>query len=93
MQVSGQHVHQSMPKLTSPQEAAAQMSSITVKMTTCFLLCGVRPYGKSKLETTRGNHSQPSYNYDLRGQIKGTAHTFTSDIIRAYCKANIERSI
>ena len=35
VQISGQHVYQSMPKLTSPQEAATH---ITVKMTTYFLL-------------------------------------------------------
>ena len=39
MQVSGQHVYQSMPKLTSAPEAATQLTSITVKMTTYFLLC------------------------------------------------------
>ena len=39
VQVSGQHVYQSMPKLTSSLEAATQMASITVNMTTYFLLC------------------------------------------------------
>ena len=41
VQVSGKHVYQSMPKLTSPPEVATQMTSITVKMTTYFLLCNV----------------------------------------------------
>ena len=36
--VSGQHVYQSMPKLTSPREAAIQTTSITVQMTTYFLV-------------------------------------------------------
>ena len=41
MQVSGQHVYHSMPKLTSPWEAATQMTtSITDKLTTYFLLRG-----------------------------------------------------
>ena len=38
LQVFGQHVYQSMPKLTSPLEAATQMTSISVKMTTYYLL-------------------------------------------------------
>ena len=36
VQASGQHMYQSMPKLTSPLEDTTQMTSITVKMATYF---------------------------------------------------------